>query len=122
MNWFIAALTKYADFSGRARRSEYWYFLLFYILIDIGLTIIDEVTGAFSFGRHMGLLSGLFGLAMFIPMFSVAVRRLHDTNRSGWLLLLGLIPLIGTIILLVFMVQDSHQGENRFGPNPKEVA
>ncbi len=122
MNWFVFALKKYADFSGRARRSEYWYFVLFYILIYIGLTIIDVVTGAFSDSLGLGLLTGIFSLAMLIPSISVTVRRLHDTDRSGWWLLIGLIPLIGAIVLLVFCVQDSQSSENRFGFNPKAAA
>lgn len=119
MSWFLAALKKYADFSGRAQRSEYWFFVLFYILIDILLIIVDRMTGSFSAGAGMGLLSGLFSLAMIIPSLAVSVRRLHDTDRSGWWLLIALVPLIGAIVLLVFYVQDSQPDENRFGANPK---
>jgi uncharacterized membrane protein YhaH (DUF805 family) len=123
MNWFLMAVKhKYADFSGRARRSEYWYFLLFYILIDIALMLVDNLVGWFNADAGIGVLSGLFTLALFIPSLSVAVRRLHDTDRSGWWLLIGLIPLIGGIVLLVFFVQDSQAGTNRFGPNPKAAA
>ena len=119
MNWYVAALKKYAVFSGRARRSEYWYFVLFYILIFVGLAIVDWMTGSFDAGSSIGLLTGIFTLAMLIPSISVGVRRLHDTDRSGWWLLILLVPLIGTIVLIVFCAQDSQASGNRFGPNPK---
>jgi uncharacterized membrane protein YhaH (DUF805 family) len=119
MNWFLLALKKYATFSGRSQRSEYWYFFLFYILINIGLSFIDNVTGTLDADTGVGLLSGLFSLAVLIPSIAVGVRRLHDTSRSGWWLLIGFIPLIGTIVLIVFFVQDSMPGDNEYGPNPK---
>ena len=123
MNWFLLAVKqKYADFSGRARRSEYWYFLLFYMLILIALSVVDVVLGWFSTDAGVGVLSGIYTLALLIPSLSVSVRRLHDTDRSGWWLLIGLIPLIGGIVLLVFFAQDSQAGANRFGPNPKAAA
>jgi uncharacterized membrane protein YhaH (DUF805 family) len=123
MNWFLIAVKqKYADFSGRARRSEYWYFLLFYMLILIALSVVDVVLGWFSSDAGVGVLSGIYTLALLIPSLSVSVRRLHDTDRSGWWLLIGLLPLIGGIVLLVFFVQDSQAGANRFGPNPKTAA
>ena len=118
MSWFLMALKKYAEFSGRSRRSEYWFFILFYILIAIALAFVDGAMGA---ATGFGVLSGIFALAMFIPSLAVTVRRLHDTDRSGWWILIGFIPLIGTIVMFVFMVLDS-TGPNRFGPNPKEVA
>lgn len=122
MNWFLSALkTKYATFSGRAQRAEYWYFLLFYILIYIGLSVIDRALGMYSQEGQIGLLGGLFSLATLIPSLAVAVRRLHDTGRTGWWLLLGFIPLIGAIVLIVFMVLDSDPGTNEYGPNPKGV-
>ena len=120
MNWFLAALGKYADFSGRAQRAEYWYFVLFYLLIYLGLMIVDSLTGTFSESMGLGLTSGLFTLAILLPSISVGVRRLHDTDRSGWWLLIGFIPLIGAIVLLVFAVQDGTPGVNRYGANPKE--
>lgn len=122
MNWFLVALKKYATFSGRAQRAEYWYFLLFYLLIFIGLAIIDGVTGTFSAEAGLGLLSGLYSLGILIPSLAVGVRRLHDTGRSGWWLLVGIIPLIGAIILIIFFVQDSVPGDNSYGPNPKATA
>lgn len=119
MNWFIAALKKYATFSGRAQRSEYWYFILFYLLIALALALIDPLLGSFHRNSGYGLFSSLFMLAMIVPSIAVGVRRLHDTDRSGWWMLLSLIPLIGSIVLLVFFVQDSQAGDNRFGVNPK---
>lgn len=121
MNWYLEVLKKYAVFSGRARRKEYWYYALFNAIISIVLVAVDFMTGLFSFDAGVGLFSGVYGLAVFIPSIAVGLRRLHDTNRSGWWLLIALIPLIGGIVLLVFMVQDSDQGDNRFGPNPKAV-
>ena len=117
MNWYLEALKKYAVFSGRARRTEYWMFGLFYLIFAIVIGIIDSILGIG--GEGGGLLSGLFVLAMLIPSVAVTVRRLHDTDHSGWWLLIGLVPLVGTIILLIFMIQDSQSGENQYGPNPK---
>ena len=122
MNWYIAALKKYADFSGRASRSEYWYFVLFYFLISIVLSIVDAVTGTLNPNTGVGLLSGVFALAMIVPSISVNVRRLHDIDRSGWWLLLIFAIVIGWIVLLVFGVQDSQPSDNRFGPNPNAAS
>lgn len=121
MNWYFQALKKYTVFNGRSRRKEYWYFVLFNTIISIVLAVIDVVTGSFSPEAGIGLLGGIYTLAVLIPGIAVAVRRLHDTGRSGWWLLIGLIPIIGAIVLLVFMVQDSNPGQNQYGPNPKEV-
>ncbi len=120
MNWYLDALRKYAVFSGRARRKEYWYFALFNLLIHIGLSVIDSVAGIRDPNYSLGLLGGIYALAILIPSLAVSVRRLHDTDRSGWWLLIGLVPIIGGIVLLIFMVLDSQPGENRFGAFPKE--
>jgi uncharacterized membrane protein YhaH (DUF805 family) len=117
----MAALKKYADFSGRARRKEYWLFTLINILILIGLAIIDVTAGLEVGDEEMGVLSGIYALAVLIPGIAVSVRRLHDTDRSGWWLLIGIVPLIGDIVLLIFFVLDGTPGDNRFGPNPKAV-
>jgi uncharacterized membrane protein YhaH (DUF805 family) len=119
MNWYLEALKKYAVFSGRARRKEYWYFVLFNIIIGIVLGFIDGATGSFSPEAGMGLLGGIYTLAVLIPGIAVSVRRLHDTDRSGWWLLIALVPLIGAIVLIVFMVQDSKPEKNQYGVNPK---
>jgi uncharacterized membrane protein YhaH (DUF805 family) len=122
MKWFLEALTKkYATFEGRARRSEYWYFVLFYVLAAVALSIIDVVVGTYNEESGLGLLSGLFMLATIVPSIAITARRLHDTDRSGWWQLLYFIPLLGAVVMLVFMVLDSQPGANRFGPNPKGV-
>ena len=122
MNWYLKVLSKYAVFGGRARRKEYWYFCLFNILISIVLAIIDRVAGTFIASGRIGLLGGLYMLAVLIPSLAVTFRRLHDTNHSGWWLLIVLVPLIGAIVLLLFLVRDSQPSENRYGPNPKAVS
>ena len=122
MNWYLIALKKYAVFSGRSRRKEYWYFYLFYILFIFVLTFIDVMIGTYDEVAEIGLFAGIFILFMLIPLLATSVRRLHDTDRSGWWLLIALIPLIGAIVILVFTLQDSKPGENQYGSNPKEVA
>ena len=123
MNWFLMALKNYVGFSGRSRRSEYWYFTLFYLVIAIVLSVLDGIVfGGSVDGKGTPVLSGLFMLAMLLPSIAVGIRRLHDTDRSGWWLLIGMIPLLGAIVLIVFFVQDSKPGDNRFGPNPKGVS
>ncbi len=119
MKWYIEVWKKYAVFKGRARRKEYWYFSIFNIPIYIVLEIIDGVIGSFSAEFGIGLLCGTFSIAAIIPSIAVGVRRLHDTNRSGWLLLIGLIPIIGILVLIVLFLLDSEPEENQYGPNPK---
>lgn len=116
MTWYIAVLKQYASSSGRSRRQEYWMFTLINTLVVIGILIVQGILG-FKFP----VLSFAYALAVLCPHINVAIRRLHDTNRSGWWLLIGIIPIIGAIVLLVFTVQDSQPGNNRFGPNPKET-
>jgi len=118
MPWFIAALKKYAVFRGRACRSEYWYFVLFYVLISIVLALLDGILAPHR-RDGSGLLGGLFAVGMLLPAIGVGVRRLHDIGKSGWWLLVGFVPLIGTLILLLFTVRDSESGDNAYGPNPK---
>ena len=122
MNWYLKALKKYAVFSGRARRKEYWYFALFSLLIAIVLAIIEGIVGNLDAETGVGLFGDIYLLAILIPSIAVAVRRLHDTDRSGWWLLIALIPLIGPIVIFVFMVQDSKPGENQYGSNSKYAA
>jgi uncharacterized membrane protein YhaH (DUF805 family) len=119
MSWFIAALKKYAVFGGRSRRKEYWYFALFSLIITLVLVIIDSAIGTFNSTSGLGLLSGIYSLAILIPSIAVSVRRLHDIDRTGWWVLISFIPFIGTIVLLVFAVLDGTPGNNRYGPNPK---
>ena len=122
MNWYLGALKKYATFEGRARRKEYWFFVLFNVLAIIVLEILDVVLGTFSQETGFGLLSGLYAIAVLLPSLAVTVRRLHDTDRSGWWILINFIPLIGAIVLLIFTLLDGTPGSNRFGPNPKGEA
>ncbi len=119
MNWYLQALKKYADFSGRARRREYWFYILFYVIILVVLTICDTIIGT-TMGSGVGILTLIYLLAVLIPTLAVTVRRLHDTGRSGWWILIQLVPIVGVFILLYFLVSDSNPGTNAYGPSPKE--
>lgn len=119
MNWYLEVLKKYTVFAGRSRRKEYWFFALFNLLIVVLLVLIDGLTGTLNQSAGLGLLSGLYTLAVLIPGIAVTVRRLHDTDRSGWWVLIALVPLVGPIVLLILMALDSSPGDNRFGSNPK---
>jgi uncharacterized membrane protein YhaH (DUF805 family) len=114
MEYFLSVVKQYVNFEGRARRREYWMYILFYFIFYVGAVIIDYVIG-------LGLIALIYSLALLLPSISVAARRLHDTGRSGWWQLLALIPLIGAIIVIIFLVQDSTPGDNKYGPNPKGV-
>ena len=116
MNWYTEVLKKYAVFHGRARRKEYWYFTLFFAIFYLGLEILASLIG----DEAADVIPVIYVLAVALPAIAVSVRRLHDTDRSGWFVLLSLIPLVGTIILIVFCAQDSTPGENQYGPNPKD--
>lgn len=117
MNYYIEVLKKYAVFSGRAGRKEYWMFILFNFIIYLVLIAL----GAATKNNIFSIIYSLYGLAVLIPSLAVAVRRLHDTNHSGWWWFINFIPIIGFIVFLVFMVSDSLPGENQYGPNPKET-
>lgn len=106
-----SVLSQYAGFTGRARRSEYWYWVLAVVIGSIVTSIIDAILG-------INFLNILFTLAVLVPGIAVAVRRMHDISKSGWWILLGLIPIVGAIILIVWFVGDSHP-DNEYGPNPK---
>lgn len=136
MEWMLLPLRRYARFSGRARPKEYWMFILFLLLCFIAIGIVEGLLGlsttehwvrrgpwSFDTGYHTrgGPLTGLFGLAILIPWLAVAVRRLHDTDRSGFWLLIIFFPLIGSLVLLVFFIMSGTRGPNRFGPDPVEV-
>lgn len=106
--------SKYVDFKGRAPRSEFWWWVLFVIIVSVVLSIIDA--SVFGSGpEDIGILSSLWSLATFLPGLAVSVRRLHDTDRSGWWILIGLIPIIGWLVLIYFYVQQGTEGQNRFG-------
>jgi uncharacterized membrane protein YhaH (DUF805 family) len=118
MNWYLEVLRKYAVFGGRARRTEYWIFALVNAAVSMLLAFVDNAFGM-TVAYGVGTLSSLYGLAVLIPSLAVSVRRLHDTGRSGWWWLIGLVPVIGIIVLLIFAAQDSQPGTNKYGPNPK---
>jgi len=119
MTWYLAVLKKYAVFNGRARRKEYWMFFLFNTIFAIVAVILDNVLGTASQDTGYGLIYGLYILAVILPSLAVGVRRLHDVGKSGWWIFISLIPLIGSIWLLVLLATDSQPGENQYGPNPK---
>jgi uncharacterized membrane protein YhaH (DUF805 family) len=121
MNWYLDAWKNYANFQGRARRKAYWMFVLFNLIALVVLRFIEGAVGL-SGQNGYGILTGLYSLAIILPLIALAVRRLHDTGRSGWWILIGLVPLIGPIVLIVFYVTDSQPGTNQYGPNPKESA
>jgi uncharacterized membrane protein YhaH (DUF805 family) len=121
MRWYLEALKKYAVFGGRARRMEYWMFVLFNVIFSIATFCIDMVVGAASGLGGFGILFCLYSLGIFIPSISVAVRRLHDIGKSGWWLLICFVPLVGAIVLLVFYIQPGQAGANTYGPDPKAV-
>jgi uncharacterized membrane protein YhaH (DUF805 family) len=114
---YIEVMRKYAVFSGRAQRQEYWMFVLFNVIIVLFLGIIDEMADS-DFESSRSTLTTLYVLATLIPFLAVGVRRLHDTGRSGWWMLIGVIPIIGAIVLLIFAVRDSQPTDNKYGPNP----
>lgn len=113
MEWYLKVLKNYVGFQGRARRKEYWMYILFNVIISIVISILE------SFLHLSSLLTGLYSLFVLLPLIALGIRRLHDTGRSGWWLLINLIPLIGYIIFLVFLFQDSQENDNQYGPNPK---
>jgi uncharacterized membrane protein YhaH (DUF805 family) len=112
MEWYIKVLENYAVFEGRARRMEYWMFVLINLFIVVGARLLDSALGL------GGAIGFLYGLAILIPSIAVSVRRLHDTGRTGWWILLGLVPVIGTLVLLVFYCLGGDPGDNEYGPDP----
>lgn len=135
MDWYLAVLRKYSRFRGRARRKEYWYFNLCHLLIVFFLSILDNSISLLSYDsalRGLNLLLAtlssfaslaysIYILATIIPSLAVTVRRLHDTGRSGWWYFITLIPFIGFLIVLFFLIEDSQPGKNQYGANPKET-
>ncbi len=117
MNWYVAVLKKYGVFNGRARRKEYWMFALFNVIFSSVIYIIELIAGI----DDLAIISMIYSLGILIPSLAVAVRRLHDTNRTGWWVLINLIPFLGWLIFLIFVVQDSDAGNNDYGPNPKII-
>ena len=118
IDWATRPLKKYADFSGRAPRAEYWWFYLLIIIGYVIATILDSMLGLGQAVGPYGVLMCVFALAMLVPSIAAGIRRLHDTDRSGWWLLIGLVPLIGAIVLIVFFVSQGTQGPNKYGDDP----
>jgi uncharacterized membrane protein YhaH (DUF805 family) len=119
MKWYFQVLRKYAVFAGRARRKEYWIFNLIHAVVIFGLKGFELLMGKFTPDSRIALIEPLYVFATFVPLVGVSVRRLHDTNRSGWWFLMFLIPLANLILFLSFMTEDSQPGENQYGLNPK---
>lgn len=120
MNHYLSVLKQYAVFSGRCRRKTFWLFLLFSTLISLACSAVDELLGLRIF-REQGLLSFLYSVAVLLPSLGVGVRRLHDLDRSGWWLLIMLIPLVGTLLLLIYFCLRGTAGPNRFGADPLDA-
>lgn len=114
-DYYLEAFRKYAVFDGRARRKEFWFFALFNLIVSLIIKSVEEPMGM------TGMLSGVYVLATFIPVIALSVRRLHDTGRSGWWILINAIPVAGWIAYIIFAFTDSSAGENQYGPNPKGV-
>jgi len=143
MEWMLMPLRRYAEFSGRSRRKEYWMYFLFVAIVSLVLALLDKLLGlGGGSGSGRGLLSAIFSLGTLVPSLAVGVRRLHDTDRSGWWILLPLATIIpglalmlislslgmtlvglglfaSSVVLLIFMCLDGMRGDNRFGPDPK---
>ena len=124
MSSMFLPLKRYADFQGRSGRKEYWMFLLFQIMVSIAVNLVSFIGASMDSGLVAGLaavVAGVFGLAMFIPGIAVSARRMHDIDKSGWQLLWSFLPLVGLIILIIFMAKQGTTGPNRFGPAPATV-
>ncbi len=115
MNWYLKVMSNYFNLNGRARRTEYWMYFLVYLGIVIAAGVLDALIG-------LSLIGALVALAHLIPSITVGVRRLHDIGRSGWWLLIALIPLIGWIIALYWAVKDGDPQDNAYGSNPKAAS
>ncbi len=115
INAYIKCFENYANFSGRCRRSDYWYFILANAIVNLVLSIVTLIVPFLMF------LHTLYSLAILVPSIAISVRRLHDVGKSGWLLLLLLIPIVGEILIFVWAVIDSQKGDNRYGANPKGI-
>lgn len=120
MSWYITVLKRYAVFSGRAQRAEYWMFALFNLIAVIILSIVDGLL-SLELAPGMGILYTVYFLAVLIPSLAVSVRRLHDIDSSGWFFLIILVPLVGAIWLLVLFVREGTAGDNKYGSNPKAI-
>jgi uncharacterized membrane protein YhaH (DUF805 family) len=119
MEWATLPLKRYAEFTGRSRRKEYWMFFLLCMVVGLVLGFVEGMLGLTGMIGPYGPLSALFLLAIIVPSIAVGIRRLHDTDRSGWWILIAFVPLVGGIVLLVFYVLEGTRGPNEYGPDPK---
>ena len=119
MSWYLKVLKNYVNFNGRARRKEYWMFVLFNMIFSYAFTFLDMSMGLLSPGTGIGVFSMLYMFALILPSLAVSVRRLHDVGKSGWMLLLMLIPVIGWIWIFILSVSEGESVENKYGLDPK---
>ncbi len=112
MNWFVGALQKYATFSGRARRQEFWMFMLFYVIFAVAAVVLDSIL-------KTAFISGLYSVALLVPYLAVAVRRLHDIDKSAAWIFISLVPIIGSIWFLILLATEGTRGSNNYGEDPK---
>ncbi len=122
MDWYLKVINNYRDFNGRARRKEYWMFVLYNIMFSVGAMVLDNVFGIAWGSLGYGPLYAIYGLIVIIPNLAVLIRRLHDVGKSGWMLLILVVPFIGAFWLLYLLVTDSIPEANQYGENPKEDA
>ncbi|WP_136468606.1 DUF805 domain-containing protein [Flagellimonas onchidii] len=120
MKWYIKVLKQYADFKGRARRTEFWMFVLFNTIFAVALSYLDYLFDMEIGHTQLGILYVTYVLVTFIPGLAVSVRRLHDIGKSGWMLFIALIPIVGPIWLIVLYVTEGNSGNNPYGSDPKE--
>ena len=118
-DWYYKVILNYTNFNGRARRQEYWYFTLVNVLVNLVMGIIDRVIGSVMQMDNFGFFSVISALFIMIPSIAVTVRRLHDSGRTGWWALIAFVPVIGILVLLYFLIQDSEEGSNQYGVSPK---
>jgi len=119
MNWYLNVLKKYAVFSGRSQVAEYWYFVLFSVIISMILTLLDAQLGLYFPQTTIGILGLIYSLLVLIPSIAVGTRRLHDVGKSGWFQLIILIPIIGAVVLIVWLATSGKEEENKYGVSPK---
>ncbi|WP_159017062.1 DUF805 domain-containing protein [Cognatiluteimonas profundi] len=118
MDWYLKVLKNYFNFEGRARRKEYWMFVLVNLIVSFGLSMVDGIVGLKS-ASGIGTLGAIYSLAVLVPSIAVGARRLHDLDKSGWWQLIAFVPIIGWIVLIVWAASAGQAGSNRFGPDPK---
>ncbi|MEG0779292.1 MAG: DUF805 domain-containing protein [Oscillospiraceae bacterium] len=118
MNWYLMAFKNYFNFKGRARRKEYWMFILCNMVVGTLMAILDSATG-FRIGENLGVFTSIYGLLIWFPSLALGFRRLHDIDKSAWWFLISLLPVVGWIWLLIYYVQEGTPGSNRYGDDPK---